>query len=55
MFFKNKKVIDKIYMGCGDDYKDGYVGCDIRKTKWQTSMKYIKYLRTIYFQIKSFI
>lgn len=31
--FKNKKVIDKIYMGCGDDYKDGYVGCDVRKTK----------------------
>ena len=25
MFFKTKKVIDKIYMGCGDDYKDGYV------------------------------
>ena len=21
MFFKTKKVIDKIYMGCGDDYK----------------------------------
>ena len=33
MFFKNKKVIDKIYIGYGDDYKDSYVGCDVRKTK----------------------
>ena len=31
--FWNKRVVDKIYMGCGDDYKEGYVGCDIRKTK----------------------
>ena len=29
MFFKTKKVIDKISMGFGDDYKDGYVGCDV--------------------------
>lgn len=28
MFFKNKIIVDKVYMGCGDDYKDGYTGCD---------------------------
>ena len=28
---------------------------NIRKMKWQTSMKYIKYLRTMYLEIKSFI
>ena len=55
MFFKTKKVIDKIYMGCGDDYKDGYVGCDVRKTKtakiickaWELS-KYCKNVNEIY-------
>ena len=55
MFFKIKKVIDKIYMGCGDDYKDGYVGCDVRKTKtakiickaWELS-KYCKNVNEIY-------
>lgn len=55
MFFKNKKVIDKIYMGCGYDYKDGYVGCDVRKTKtakiickaWELS-KYCKNVNEIY-------
>ena len=42
-------------MGCGDDYKDGYVGCDIRKTKtakiiskaWELS-KYCKNVNEIY-------
>ena len=55
MFFKTKKVIDKIYMDCGDDYKDGYVGCDVRKTKtakiickaWELS-KYCKNVNEIY-------
>ena len=53
--FRTKKVIDKIYMGCGDDYKDGYVGCDIRKTKtakiickaWELS-KHCKNVSEIY-------
>ena len=53
--FWNKKVIGKIYMGCGDDYKDGYVGCDVRKTKtakiickaWELS-KYCKNVNEIY-------
>ena len=53
--FWNKKVIDKIYMGCGDDYKNGYVGCDVRKTKtakiickaWELS-KYCKNVGEIY-------
>ena len=55
MFFKNKKVIDKIYIGYGDDYKDSYVGCDVRKTKtakiicnaWELS-KYCKNVNEIY-------
>ena len=55
---KNKKVIDKIYMGCGDDYKDGYVGCDVRKTKtakiickaWEL-YKYCKNVNEIYSSI----
>ena len=42
-------------MGCGDDYKDGYVGCDVRKTKtakiickaWELS-KYCKNVNEIY-------
>ncbi|WP_432633403.1 hypothetical protein [Brachyspira sp.] len=55
MFFNSKKVIDKIYMGCGDDYKEGYIGCDIRKTKtakiickaWELS-KYCENVGEIY-------
>jgi len=26
-------IATNVYVGCGDDYKEGYVGCDIRKTK----------------------
>ena len=53
--FKLKNNVNKIYMGCGDDYKEGYIGCDIRKTKtskiickaWELS-KHIKNLEEIY-------
>ena len=38
--FKIKRVIDKIYMGWGDDYKDGYVGCDVRKEKTVLCVQY---------------
>ena len=32
MFFKNKKIKNsKIYVGCGSDSIEGYVGCDIRR------------------------
>ena len=44
--FWNKKVIDKIYMGCGDYYKNGYVGCDVKNRKdgieWKVSTKRIE-------------
>ena len=50
-----KTKIENIYMGCGDDYKEGYIGCDVRKTKnttivckaWELSKK-IKSLKNIY-------
>lgn len=53
--FKGRLKIENIYMGCGDDYKEGYTGCDIRKTKnakivckaWELSKK-IKNLKNIY-------
>ena len=55
MFFKNKKIVGKVYMGCGDDYKEGYIGCDIRRTKtakiickaWELS-KYCENVGEIY-------
>jgi predicted SAM-dependent methyltransferase len=30
--FGEKIVGKKVYVGCGPDYKEGYIGCDIRKT-----------------------
>ena len=30
---KNKINHAKIYVGCGDHFKDDYIGCDIRQTK----------------------
>lgn len=53
--FKKKELIKNVYVGCGDDFKEGYVGCDIRKTKntkivckaWELSKK-VKDLENIY-------
>lgn len=36
--FKKKITVKNVYVGCGDDYKPGYVGCDIRKSK---NVKYV--------------
>lgn len=53
--FMNKFKTENIYIGCGDDYREGYIGCDIRKTKntkivckaWELSKKQ-KNLKNIY-------
>ena len=55
IFPAKKEPIKNVYVGCGDDHKEGYIGCDIRKTKnaqivckaWELSKK-IKNLSNIY-------
>lgn len=50
-----QKRIKNVYVGCGDDSKDGYIGCDIRKRKnvkivckaWDVSKK-VRKLENIY-------